>query len=98
MKNPAILAAAICLGALMRPVPSQAQLFTLPREQMVELTAQNPFERFPDGRPRVPDALIERARGLSAEEVWAILPKEGATARLQRYGQRGKTTGEGRST
>jgi len=77
MKNRAIFAAAICLGALMTPVPSQAQLFTVPRDQMIELTAQNPFERFPDGRPKVPDALIERARGLSAEEVWAILPKEG---------------------
>ena len=77
MKNPAILAAAVGLGALMTPVPSRAQLFTTPREQMIELTAQNPFERFPDGRPKVPDALIERARGLSAEEVWTILPKEG---------------------
>jgi hypothetical protein len=28
-------------------------------------------------RPRVPDALIERARGLSSEEVFAVLPKEG---------------------
>src|SRR2546422_557279 len=50
MKNPAILAAAVGLGALMTPVPSRAQLFTTPREQMIELTAQNPFERFPDGR------------------------------------------------
>jgi 4-hydroxy-4-methyl-2-oxoglutarate aldolase len=77
MKNPAILAAAIGIGAVMTPVPSQAQLFTTPKEQMIELTAQNPFERFPDGRPKVPDALIERARGLSSEEVWTILPKEG---------------------
>src|SRR2546422_4593481 len=77
MKNPVIVAAAICLGALMTPLPSQAQLFTVPKDQMIELTAQNPFERFADGRPKVPDALIERARGLSAEEVFAILPKEG---------------------
>jgi len=26
-----------------------------------------------DGRPKVPDDLIERARGLSAEEIWAAL-------------------------
>jgi 4-hydroxy-4-methyl-2-oxoglutarate aldolase len=51
-----------------------AQLFKLTREQLVEITADNPFERFPDGRPKVPDALIERAKGLSAEEVWAVLP------------------------
>jgi regulator of RNase E activity RraA len=53
-----------------------AQLFTLTKEQMIEFTAQNPFERFADGRPKVPDALIERAKGLSAEEVWAALPRQ----------------------
>ena len=53
---------------------SHAQLFSLTKEQMVEFTAQNPFERFPDGRPKVPDGLIERVRGLSAEEVLAVLP------------------------
>ncbi len=43
----------------------------------IEYTAQNPFERFPDGRPKVPDSLLERARGLSAEEVWSVLPGKG---------------------
>lgn len=57
--------------------PCHAQLFKLTREQLVEITADNPFERFPDGRPKVPDHLIERARGLSAEEVWAVLPGKG---------------------
>jgi 4-hydroxy-4-methyl-2-oxoglutarate aldolase len=75
MKHPAILAAAICIGAVMMPVLSHAQLFTLTKDQMIEYTAQNPFERFADGRPKVPDALIERARGLSSEEVFAILPQ-----------------------
>jgi 4-hydroxy-4-methyl-2-oxoglutarate aldolase len=51
-----------------------AQLFKLTREQLIEITADNPFDRFPDGRPKVPDALIDQARGLSAEEVWAVLP------------------------
>jgi regulator of RNase E activity RraA len=51
-----------------------AQLFRLTRDQVIEITADNPFERFADGRPKIPDALLERARGLSAEEVWAVLP------------------------
>jgi 4-hydroxy-4-methyl-2-oxoglutarate aldolase len=67
----------ISLAAVLTPVPGRAQLFTLTREQMIEYTAANPFERFPDGRPKVPDALIERARGLSSEEVFAILPGKG---------------------
>ena len=68
------LATLTVLGALLLPALTHAQLFSLTKEQMIELTAQNPFERFPDGRPKIPDGLIERARGLSSEEVFAILP------------------------
>ena len=69
--------AAICATAALTPMVASAQLFTLTREQLIDYTAQNPFERLPDGRPKVPDALIERARGLTAEEVFAILPGKG---------------------
>jgi regulator of RNase E activity RraA len=68
------LAAAVLVSLA---APCHAQLFKLTREQLVEITADNPFERFPDGRPKVPDPLLERARGLSAEEVWAVLPGKG---------------------
>jgi 4-hydroxy-4-methyl-2-oxoglutarate aldolase len=54
-----------------------AQLFTLTKEQLLAYTADNPFERFEDGRPKVPDALIERAKGLSSEEILAVLPGKG---------------------
>ena len=67
---------AVALLALLAS-PCHAQLFKLTREQLVEVTADNPFERFPDGRPKIPDHLLERAKGLSAEEVWAVLPGKG---------------------
>ena len=54
-------------------VPLEAQVFTLSKEQMVKFTAKNPFERFDDGRPKVPDSILEKCKGLSAEEVWAVL-------------------------
>lgn len=54
-----------------------AQLYTFTREQLLAYTAQNTFERFEDGRPKVPDALIERARSLSSEEILAVLPGKG---------------------
>src|SRR5260370_30419336 len=57
--------------------PAQAQVFKLTREQMVKYTARNPFDRFPDGRPKVPDALLERVKGLSLEEAWGILMNKG---------------------
>ncbi|MCC7176439.1 MAG: dimethylmenaquinone methyltransferase [Bryobacterales bacterium] len=52
--------------------PASAQMFAFSKEDLVEFTAQNPFDRFPDGRPRIPDNLIERARGLSMEEILMI--------------------------
>jgi 4-hydroxy-4-methyl-2-oxoglutarate aldolase len=75
-KMPAV---AVCayLAALLAPTLAQAQLFTLSKEQLIEYTAQNPFERFPDGRPKVPDALIQRAKGISMEEVFGVLPGKG---------------------
>jgi regulator of RNase E activity RraA len=72
-----VLRGAIASAVLLTPALAHAQIFTLTKEQLIEYTAQNPFDRFPDGRPRVPDGLIERARGLSAEEVLAILPGKG---------------------
>ncbi len=55
--------------------PSRAQVFTFSREQMIKYTAKNPYERFEDGRPKVPDNLLEKAKDLTAEEVFAVLPK-----------------------
>lgn len=55
----------------------EAQVFTLSRDQIIEYTAKNPFERFPDGRPKVPDALLAKFNAMSAEEVWTILDRVG---------------------
>jgi regulator of RNase E activity RraA len=62
------------LVILAASLPAGAQVFTFTRDQMIEYTAKNPFERFEDGRPKVPDALLEKCKGLSVEEVWAVLP------------------------
>ena len=53
------------------------QVFTLTHDQMVKYTAKNTFDRFPDGRPKVPSELIEKCKDLSIEEVWAVLPGAG---------------------
>jgi regulator of RNase E activity RraA len=74
MNRPVRLGLSAAVALLLTSSLVDAQLFKLTREQLVEITADNPFERFPDGRPKVPDALLERAKGLSAEEVWAVLP------------------------
>jgi regulator of RNase E activity RraA len=60
---------AVCLLALFVAVDARAQINNLTREEMIKYTADNPFDRFPDGRPKVPDALLERFKDMSSEEV-----------------------------
>jgi len=55
----------------------QAQLLTFSKQDLVDYTAQEPFDRFPDGRPKVPNELLERARDLNSEEIWATLQQKG---------------------
>ena len=47
------------------------------QDQLLAYTSENPFDRFADGRPKVPEALMERAKDLSAEEILAVLPGQG---------------------
>lgn len=54
-----------------------AQVFTLTRDQMLKFTEKYQGERFSDGRPKVDAKLLDRMDGLSAEEIWAVLPGEG---------------------
>ncbi|MBI5086239.1 MAG: dimethylmenaquinone methyltransferase [Acidobacteria bacterium] len=44
------------------------QINNLSREEMIRYTAQNPYDRFPDGRPKVPDSVLEQLKDMSAEE------------------------------
>jgi regulator of RNase E activity RraA len=46
-------------------------------ESVRELTKLNPFERFIDGRPKVPDGLIERMRLVTTEEAWSVMNAKG---------------------
>jgi len=66
-------AKAVSCAVLLASTFAYAQLFTFPKQDLIDYTAKSPFDRFPDGRPKVPDSMLERARGLSAEEVWSTL-------------------------
>ncbi len=48
-----------------------------PKEILTELTRLNPFDRFPDGRPRVPDDLLTRLETATTEQAWGVLRKHG---------------------
>jgi len=72
VRHTTILAGGLCL-MLSASTIGHAQLFNFSHQDLIDYTAQNPFERLSDGRPRVPDEMIARARGLSAEEIWEVL-------------------------
>jgi 4-hydroxy-4-methyl-2-oxoglutarate aldolase len=58
-------------------LPLAAQINTFNRDMLVKFTHLNPFERFPDGRPKVPEALMKRLEPCSSEEVWGTLRQSG---------------------
>jgi len=71
-----LLASCAVLFAFFLIAPAEAQLQSFPKQELIDYTAQNPFDRLPDGRPKVPDEFLERARDLSAEDIWATLQDE----------------------
>src|SRR5246127_4141529 len=47
------------------------------REQMMFYTSDWKGDRFPDGRPKVPDDLLKRAVSVSIEDIWDFLREKG---------------------
>lgn len=58
-------------------LPAQAQLGLFSREQRVAFTPDWHGERFPDGRPRVSDELLQRLKTVTADEAWDVLQGAG---------------------
>ncbi|RYG06604.1 MAG: RraA family protein [Chitinophagaceae bacterium] len=47
------------------------------KEELIFLTPEWKGERYPDGRPKVPDDIVERMRKVSQEEAWATMKNAG---------------------
>lgn len=54
-----------------------AQQVTLTPEQLKAFTPDWKGERFPDKRPKVPDKLLQRLKGVHLEKAWGILRTKG---------------------
>jgi regulator of RNase E activity RraA len=50
---------------------------TISREELIFLTSAWKGERFPDGRPKIPDDLLHRAKGIMIDDAWTVLKNEG---------------------
>ena len=56
---------------------AQAQPGVLTKEHLIEYTPEWKGERFPDGRPKVPDAILDRLKHVTLEEAWAVVTGAG---------------------
>jgi len=62
----------ICTG-----LQSKSQQVQISKEELIALTPEWKGERFPDGRPKVPDDIIRRMKTVSVEEAWATMSNAG---------------------
>lgn len=62
---------AIGLASLAACLHAQLGLFS--KEQRIDYTREWKGERFEDGRPKIPDSILDRARSVTAEEAWGVL-------------------------
>lgn len=61
--------------AIIFSIPSFAQ--TITKEEMIFLTSEWKGARFDDGRPKIPDQLLERAKLIMVDDAWTVLKNEG---------------------
>jgi regulator of RNase E activity RraA len=62
---------------LMITLPAAAQPGVLTKQQLIEYTPDWKGERFPDGRPKVSDAILDRMKRVTLEEAWAVITGAG---------------------
>ena len=63
-----------CVIASSAPVIAQVKMT---HDQMMFYTSEWKGERFPDGRPKIADALLTRALDVSIEDIWDYLRNQG---------------------
>ena len=71
-----LIGGALMICALLFAVPLFGQV-KMTRDQVLFYTADWKGERFPDGRPKLPDGLLKRAVDMTIEDVWEFLGERG---------------------
>jgi regulator of RNase E activity RraA len=71
----AVMACAV-LAAASAGTPAVAQVKQT-REQILFYTSDWKGDRFPDGRPKIPDSLLTRALDVPIEDIWGFLRAKG---------------------
>ena len=61
---------------LLLSVFAEAQPLNFTKERLIQYTPEWKGERFPDGRPKVPDNILERMKSVKIEEAWGMMRGE----------------------
>src|ERR1700691_49355 len=77
MNKVTFLIALIGCLAVGSAAPANAQLDLFSKEQRIEFTPEWHGDRFPDGRPDVPDSVLTRLKDVTADEAWDVLQDAG---------------------
>jgi len=66
-------------------ISSKGSLFaqTISKEELMFLTSEWKGERFADGRPKIADNLLERAKRIYIDDAWTVLKNEGYTNQFE---------------
>lgn len=64
------------LALMLCVVFSEIHSQQISKDELIFLTPEWKGERFPDGRPKVPDAILNRMKLVTLEEAWAVLKGE----------------------
>lgn len=75
MRILAIVLAITSFAAVAPRMQAQQEFFT--SEDVIKYTPDWHGERFPDGRPKVPDDILDRMKNVTLEEAWATLRSAG---------------------
>ena len=58
----------------------------LSRDELTEYTREWKGERFPDGRPKVPDDILERMKRVTITQAWGVLGAPDTTGSTRETG------------
>lgn len=75
----AFLVSCITVGSINHSLLGQ----TIPKDELVFLTSAWKGDRFPDGRPKISDDLVERAKHIGIDDAWTVLKNEGYTNQFE---------------
>jgi 4-hydroxy-4-methyl-2-oxoglutarate aldolase len=66
----------LIVSSVLPAVPACSQV-KLTKDQILFYTTDWKGDRFPDGRPKLPDSLLDRAKDMTIEDVWGFLRQKG---------------------